>query len=159
MIMKRNFVRSLLVLGAVLVVTLAPLQAHAACSNASTAGSWAYTYTGTIFTLNGPLPAASVGHFKLDAGGNIAGSQNRSVAGQSGLEDTSGTISVNSDCTASATINVLVNGQLLRTAALALVFDSSGNHVRAIFQSLTLPDGTNVPVVITVDGNRMTVRD
>jgi hypothetical protein len=160
MIMKRNFVRSLLVLGAVLVVTLAPLQAHAAfCSNASTAGSWAYTYTGTIFTPSGPLPAASVGHFKQDAGGNIAGSQNRSVAGQSGLEDISGTISVNSDCTASATINVLVNGQLLRTAALALVFDSGGNHVRGIFQSLTLPDGTNVPVVITIDGNRLVSRD
>jgi len=77
------------------------------------------------------------------------------VAGQSGAEDISGTISVNSDCTASLSINVSVNGQLLRTAALAAAFDSNGNHVRAIFQSLTLPDGTNVPVVITVDGNRV----
>ena len=158
--MKSNFVRSLLVLGAVLVVTLAPLQAHAVfCSTASTAGSWAYTYTGTIFSPAGPLPAASVGHFKQDVGGNIAGSQARSVAGQSGLEDISGTISVNSDCTASLTINVLVNGQLQRTAVLAGVFDSNGNHVRVIFQSLTLPDGTNVPVVITVDGNRLVSRD
>ena len=158
--MKTNFVRSLLVLGAVLVVTLAPLQAHAAfCSTASTAGSWAYTYTGTIFTFSGRLPTASVGHFKQDAGGNITGSQSRSVAGQSGAEDISGTISVNSDCTASATINVLVNGQLQRTATLALIFDSSGNHVRAIFHSLTLPDGTNVPVVLTVDANRLVNRD
>jgi hypothetical protein len=61
--------------------------------------------------------------------------------------------------TASLTINVLVNGQLQRTAALAAVFDSSGNHVRVIFQSLTLPDGTNVPVVITIDGNRVTSRN
>jgi hypothetical protein len=158
--MKTNFVRSLLVLGAVLLATLAPLQAHAAsCSTASTAGSWAYTYTGTIFTPNGPLPAASVGRFSQDTGGNISGSQSRSVAGQSGAEDISGTISVNSDCTASATINVLVNGQLLRTAELALVYDSSGNHMRAIFQSLTLPDGTNVPVVLTVDANRLVNRD
>jgi hypothetical protein len=158
--MKTNFVRSLLVLGAVFVATLAPLQAHAAfCSTASTVGNWAYTYTGTIFTPNGPLPAASVGRFRQDAAGNIAGSQNRSVAGQSGAEDISGTISVNSDCTASGTINVFVNGQLQRTAELALVYDSSGNHMRAIFQSLTLLDGTNVPVVITIDANRVTFRD
>jgi hypothetical protein len=28
-----------------------------------------------------------------------------------------------------------------------------------IFQSLTLPDGTNVPVVLTVDANRLSTRD
>jgi hypothetical protein len=158
--MKTTFVRTLLVLGAVLTAAMAPSQANAAqCSTASTAGNWAYTYTGTIFTQNGPLPAASVGHFHQDAGGNLAGSQTRSVAGQSGVEDISGTLSVNSDCTASGTVEVLVNGQLLRTAGLALVYDSSGNHMRAIFQSLTLPDGTNIPVVITIDGNRVTSRN
>jgi len=100
-----------------------------------------------------------VGHFRQDISGNVSGSQSRTVAGQSGSEDISGTISVNSDCTASATINVFVNGQLLRTAALALVYDSSGNHVRALFQSLTLPDGTNIPVVLTIDGNRVTLKE
>jgi len=143
-----------------MTVALAPSQASAAqCSTASTAGNWAYTYTGTIFTPSGPLPAASVGRFHQDSGGNITGSQNRSVAGQSGVEDIAGTVSVNNDCTASGTIQVLVNGQLQRTAELALVYDSSGNHMRAIFQSLTLPDGTNVPVVITIDGNRVTSRN
>ena len=68
-------------------------------------------------------------------------------------------VSVNNDCTASATIEVRVNGQLLRTAGLALVYDSSGNHVRGIFQTLVLPDGTNIPVVITIDGNRVTSRN
>jgi hypothetical protein len=157
--MKTNFVRTLLGLGAVLVVTLATSHARAACSTVSTAGNWAYTYTGTIFTPNGALPAASVGHYKQDLSGNLSGNQTRSVAGQSAPEDISGTISVNSDCTASATVNVLVNGQLLRTAAIALIFDSSGNHVRGIFQSLTLPDGTNVPVVLTIDGNRLISSD
>jgi hypothetical protein len=28
-----------------------------------------------------------------------------------------------------------------------------------IFQSVTLPDGTNVPVVITIDGNRLFSKD
>lgn len=158
--MKTNFARALLVLGAAFVLAVAPLQAEAGhCSNASAAGSWAYTYTGTIFTQNGPLPAASVGHFSQDSAGNITGSQARTVAGNSGLEDISGNVTVNKDCTASAIINVLVNGQLQRTAVLALVYDSNGNHARLIFQSLTLPDGTNVPVVLTVDANRLFSRD
>ena len=157
--MKTHLLHTLMLLGMVVAVTLSPFPANAAqCSTASTAGNWAYTYTGTIFTANGPLPAASVGHYHQDLSGNITGSQTRSVAGQSGAEDISGTNSVSGDCTASLAINVLVNGQLARTAELAAVFDSSGNHVRAIFQSLTLPDGTNVPVVITIDGNRVTSR-
>jgi hypothetical protein len=137
-------------------VALAPLQAETShCSTAAAAGKWAYTYTGTIFTQNGPLPAASVGHFSADAAGNITGSQTRSVAGNSGVEDISGTASVNKDCTATATVNVLVNGQVQRTAVLAVAYDNNMNHARAIFQSLTLADGTNVPVVITADYTRL----
>jgi hypothetical protein len=157
---KTNLVRALLVLWAIFIVALAPLQAETRhCSTASTAGNWAYTYTGNIFTQNGPLPAASVGHFHQDATGNVSGSQTRTVAGDSGVEDIAGTVSVNKDCTATATINVLVNGVLQRTAVLALVYDSDRNHLRMIFQSLTLPDGTNVPVVLTIDGNRIVSRD
>ncbi len=152
--MKTNIARALLVLGATFILALAPLQANA-CSTAGLAGKWAYTYTGTIFTPNGPLPTASVGRYHQDTAGNVTGSQARSVAGNSGLEDITGTVTVNGNCTATATINVLVNGQLQRTAVLALVYDSNGNHVRMIFQSLTLPNGTNVPVVITIDGNRL----
>ena len=154
--MKSNYSRTLLVLGAVMIAILTPFQTYAAtCSNASTAGDWAYTYTGTIFTPNGALPLASMGHYTQDHEGNVVGSQNRSVAGQSGVEDIAGTVSVNKDCTASATVNVFVNGVKQRTAELAVVYDNNGKHVRMIFQSLTLPDGTNVPVVITLDGNRI----
>ena len=49
------------------------------CSAAMTAGVWDYTYTGTIFTPNGPLPAASLGHYSQDSAGNVTGSQVRSV--------------------------------------------------------------------------------
>jgi hypothetical protein len=145
---------------ATFVLALAPLQAHAnRCSQASAAGNWAYTYTGTIFTTNGPVPAASVGHFKQDAAGNVTGSQTRSVAGDAAVEDIAGNIALNKDCTAAATIKVFVNGQLQRTAVLALAYDNDGNQVRGIFQSLTLADGTNVPVVITIDGNRLFSKD
>jgi len=129
------------------------------CSAAMTAGVWDYTYTGTIFTPNGPLPAASLGHYSQDSAGNVTGSQVRSVAGASGVEDISATISVQRDCTASAIVGVYVNGQLQRAANVAFVFDSDGNHMRAIFQSLTLPDGTNIPVVITIEGNKLFPKD
>jgi len=158
--MKTSSARVLPVLSAALVLALSRLPANAGvCSNAATAGNWAYTYTGTIFTQNGPLPIASLGHYHQDAAGNVTGSQARSVAGSAGVEDISGTVIVNKGCTATATINVFVNGQLQRTTTLALVYDSNGNHVRMIFQSVTLPDGTNVPVVITIDGNRLFSKD
>ena len=161
--MNRRISRSMFFsacLALVFGTVLAPLQAETArCSTATAAGKWAYTYTGTIFTANGPLPAASVGHFSQDAAGNLTGSQTRSVAGSSGVEDISGTVSVNRDCTATATISVFVNGQLQRTAVLAIAFDNNMNHGRAIFQSLVLPDGTNVPVVLTSDNTRVFPRD
>ena len=91
--------------------------------------------------------------------GNFTGSQVRTVAGESGVEDVSGTFSVNRDCTGSANVSVFVNGQLQRTAVLAGTYDNNRKHARFIFESLTLPDGTNVPVVITLDGNRLTPRD
>jgi hypothetical protein len=159
-VMNTKYARALLVLGATFILALAPLQAEAShCSTAAAAGKWAYTYTGTIFTQNGPLPAASVGRFSQDLAGNLTGSQTRSVAGMSGVEDISGTVSVNKDCTGTATISVFVNGQLQRTAVLAIAFDTNMNHGRGIFESLVLPDGTNVPVVITSDNSRVFPKD
>ena len=151
--------KRVLLFGATLALTLLPLQAQAhSCSTAAAAGKWNYTYVGTIFTAAGPLPAASVGHFSEDAAGNITGKQTRSVAGNSGEEDISGTLSVNRDCTGTATIAVYVSGQLQRTAVLAISFDSNMNHARGIFSSLVLPDNTNVPVVITTDNSRVSPR-
>jgi hypothetical protein len=159
--MKRHTISTAFACVAVLALSMAPTaQAESGkCSLGRLAGDWAYTYTGTIFTRNGPLPLAAVGHFSVDAAGNTSGSQTRSVAGSSGVEDVSGISTVNKDCTGSATIDALVNGQVQRTAVLAVAFDSNMNHARAIFQSLTLPDGTNVPVVITIDYTRMVPRD
>jgi hypothetical protein len=156
----KTSVAYVLALLTIFALALAPSRAYAGpCTTASTAGDWAYTYTGTVFTTSGPLPGASVGHFHQDGAGNVNGSQVRSVAGDAGLEQISGLLTVNHDCSATATINVFAAGVLQRTAVLQLIYDSNRNHVRMIFQSLTLPDGTNVPVVITVDGNRVVSRD
>jgi hypothetical protein len=159
--MKRNVVCTRLVnlFFLALLTSWAPAAHAANCSAAMLAGNWDYTYTGTIFTANGPLPLAAVGHYSQDSTGNVSGSQVRSVAGDSGVENISGTVSVNRDCTALATIGVYANGQLLRTGEIALVFDGNGKHTRGIFQSLTLPDGTNIPVVITLEGNKVSSSD
>src|SRR5262245_465828 len=109
--MRKKFRQVMLALAAMFLPVTAPLQAQAShCSTAAAAGKWAYTYTGTIFTPNGALPAASVGHFTADAAGNVSGSQSRSVAGNSGVEDIAGTSSVNKDCTGTSTVDVFVNG-------------------------------------------------
>jgi len=157
--MRVSLLRVLAVAG-VMANTIAPSQAAAArCSLSGTSGSWAYTYSGTIFTPAGPVPAASVGRFSQNTGGNVTGSQTRTVAGVSGVEDISGSVSLNGDCSATATIDVSSNGQVTRSAVLALVYDDNQKKARGIFQSLTLPNGTDVPVVITIDLARVFPKD
>jgi hypothetical protein len=140
-----------------------PLQAQGKhCSTTQVAGKWAYTYTGSIVTAvtaNGLLPAASVGHYTAHADGTLVGSQTRSFAGSSGEEDIAGTFTVNADCTGTATISVYVNGQIQRTTVLAVAYDNNMNHAQAIFQSVVLPDNTNIPVVITSDNTRVFPKD
>ena len=64
---------------------------------------------------------------------------------------------MNADCTGSATISVYddVSGVLLRTAELALIYVDGEREVRLIFKSLVQSDGTNVAVVITANGKRI----
>jgi hypothetical protein len=161
--MKSNLPKTTLVI--ISVVTLCMSLASAAhaqdnqsCSTANVAGKWAYTYTGTLILPTAAVPVAAVGGFTQDANGNMSGSQNRSVGGASAQETVTGTITVNSDCTGTLDANVYQSGQLVRSAVIALVYDNNRRHFRAIFQSLTLTDGTNVPVVITIDGTRLSSR-
>jgi len=157
--MKRSFVYAGLLLATICIANLLPLQAHAAqCSQASVAGNWAYTYNGTVFVPN-PLPVAAVGRAHLDSSGNVAGTQTHTLAGQTEVEDISGTYTVNKDCTGTMTISVSLNGQLLRTAILNVAYDSDENHARMIFTSLVLSDGTNLPAVITVDVSRVATKN
>jgi hypothetical protein len=157
--MKKTSTRVVLTLVAC-IWAATPSQAQSKhCSTAKTAGSWAYTYTGTIFSQGVPLPAAAVGRYHQDAAGNLSGRQTRTVAGQSAVEEISGNVTVNRECSATATINVLVNGELQRTAVLAGVYDTNLNHARHIFESLRLADGTNVPVVLSADVARLFPED
>jgi len=157
--MNKRITRVVLIVATCTCVAI-PSQAQSRhCSTAKTAGSWAYTYTGTIFNQGVPLPAAAVGRYYQDSAGNISGKQTRSVAGHTAVEDISGTVTVHPDCTATATLNVLVNAELQRTAVLAGVYDTNVNHARHIFESLKLPDGTELFVVLTADVARIFPED
>ena len=157
--MNKRFTRMVLIIAACTCFAIASQAQSRHCSTAKTAGSWAYTYTGTIFNQGVPLPAAAVGRYYQDSAGNITGKQTRSVAGHTAVEDISGTVTVHPDCTARATLNVLVNGELQRTAVLAGVYDTNMNHARHIFESLKLPDGTEILVVLTADVARLFKED
>jgi hypothetical protein len=62
---------------------------------------------------------------------------------------------VDADCTATGTVRFYEAGQLVRTSVLALVFDDKSREVRMVQKSLTLPDGTQLPVVVTVEGHKL----
>jgi len=161
--MKRNLARTLLVIISVAtfcagLVSTAHAEDESGCSTSTVAGRWAYTYTGTIFLPTGAVPVATVGTYTQDTKGSFAASQNRSVGGTYAQETATGTVTVNSDCTGTLNANVYQSGQLVRTAVIDLVFDNNRRHLRAIFQSASLPDGTNLPVVITIDGMRLSTR-
>ena len=157
--MKLNLARNTvgIILFAALVGMVPAAQAHGrSCSQASVAGRWGYTYTGAIILPTGPVQAAAVGSFALDADGNLSGSQTRSVGGGIGEEVIKGAGTVNEDCTATYKIAVYDGaGNLLRTAVLNGVYVDNGAELRAIFVSLVPPNGASLPIVITVDAKKV----
>jgi hypothetical protein len=124
------------------------------CTMARAAGSYGFTLTGVLLTPAGPVPAAAVGLATVDSGGHVTGTEARSVGGGYGDETLSGTLVVNSDCTGTITLNFYEAGQLVRTSDLSIVFVENQRELRMVQKSLTLPNGVNVPVVITVDAKK-----
>jgi hypothetical protein len=156
--MKRKIVRATLLmisLVAVCVAVVPAAQAAEHCSNAKAAGNWGFTLTGTLILPTGPVPGAAVGRLSVDAAGNISGTEARNVGGGFANETITGSWTVNSDCTASVTANIYESGVLVRTSILTAVFVDHSSKIRAVQESLTLPDGTPIPVVITLDGNKL----
>jgi hypothetical protein len=155
--MKRNIARIVLVTVsvAILSMSLAPQVSAQLCSATTVAGSWAVTLTGTIILPTGGVPAAAVARFSVDAAGNVSGSEARNVGGDFVNETLKGTLIVHPNCTGKATVGVFEAGVLTRTVVLAIVFDDNSTQVRMVQKSLTLPDGTNIPVVVTVEGKKL----
>ncbi len=142
-------------------MSLAPaVQAAEKCSNAKAAGKWGFTLAGTLIPPTGPVPAAATASATVDANGNlVSGTEARNVGGDFAYETLTGSWTVNSDCTGTLTVYAYENGQLVRTSVLAIVFVDDLRKVRMVHESLTLPNGTPIPVVITADGNRVFPED
>jgi hypothetical protein len=122
------------------------------CTKQSVAGSWAFTTTGTIVGIG---PAGAIGTYVADGSGNLSGSQTRSLNGDVADETFTGTYSVDSNCRGTDVIQVYESGVLVRTTILRTSYDDNGEHARAIFQSLMLPDGSTLPTVLTIDAERI----
>ena len=127
----------------------------ATCSLATVAGKYGFTLAGTLLLPTGPVPGGAVGRVTLDAQGNVAGTEARNVGGSFANETFAGTETLSPNCTATSTLKFFESGQLVRTSVITLVWDDNLNEFRFVQQSLTLPDGTNVPVVVTGDGRRI----
>lgn len=140
---------------AVLYITLLPAAQAADCSTAKAAGDWGGTLTGRLILPTGPVLGAAVGRLTADTEGNISGTEERNVGGDFANETLTGKWAVNTDCTGTLTVNIYESGTLTRTSVLSVVFVDKLREARLVQQSLTLPDGTTVPVVITVDFKRV----
>ena len=153
-----KWTRTVLVLS--LLVTMSQyltMPAHAQqCSAAGVAGGYGFTITGALLfpPPAPPVPLAAVGKASFSANGGLSGTEARSVAGGFANETLKGTFTVNSDCTGTLTAEVFESGQLVRTSVFSIVFDNDEKEIRAVQESLQLPDGTFVPAVITVEGKK-----
>ena len=140
---------------AVISMTLVPQIAAQQCSTATVAGSWGATLTGTIIVPPGGVPAAAVVRIRADHAGNFSGTEDRNVGGQFVHETIAGNWTVNSDCTGTVNASIFQSGVLTRTVVLSIVFDDDSRQLRMVQQSLTLPDRTSIPVVITLEGRKL----
>jgi hypothetical protein len=129
-------------------------RAHS-CSTQRAAGDYGFTLTGVILTSSGSIPAAAVGRATVDVSGHVTGSEARTVAGGYADETLTGTLTLNSDCTGSMTLNFYEAGNLVRTSVLSVVFVDNQQELRMVQKSFTLPNGANLPVVITAEAKRL----
>jgi hypothetical protein len=129
------------------------------CSTAKGAGSYGFTLNGVLVLPSGPVPIAAVGTAKLDADGNASGTEARNVGGGFADETFTGTFTINADCTGTTTLKFFEAGQLVRTSVLSIVMDDDNQEIRMVQQSLTLPDGSTLPVILTVEARRISRND
>ena len=158
--MKCNLVRATLTISSVaaLLAALTPAAHAANCSLETVAGHWGFTLTGVLILPTGPVPVAAVANGVLDAKGNLTGTEARSVGGGYADETLNGNWTVNPDCTGTLTAYIYESGQLVRISVTSIVFDGNSKEVRMVQKSLTLPDGTQLPVVITLEGKKQSDR-
>lgn len=157
--MKRNVIIALFAAILFAALNTGPIPAARAegsgCSLTSVAGNYGFTYNGVAVLPSGLVPVAAVGNFRSDAAGNFVGSEINNLAGTAAYQTLQGTIAVNHDCSGSLVAKVYQGGKLARTSYIHLQYQDNANELLAIFQKLVLPDNSVLPVVITIDGKRV----
>ena len=142
------------VVAAIVVVSIAA-PAHASghrCSLARSAGNYAFTDNGTVIGVG---PRTAVGVFKLDGAGNLTnGVGTSSLNGSVAQETFSGTYTVNSDCTGTGSATIYSGGTEILALTMNLAFDDEMEEMRAIFSSVSLPDGTQLNTVINLEAKK-----
>ncbi len=155
--MKRNVTRAIYFATILLsVAVVASAQDYGACSMGGRAGTFAFTWTGTMIlpAPAGAVQAAGVGRTTFDADGNMTGTQIVSRGGVVSLHTIKGTYTVNPDCTGTLSItNYDATGTWVSKATWYTVSVDNMNETRLIMTSMVsnngTPNGLNVPVVIT----------
>jgi len=147
------------------VISMVPTLQARPCSNATAAGSWGFTTSGTFLfpSPSGPVlvPNVNVSIFTADEAGNFVGSQTRNVAGVATDETIRGTLSVNSDCTGTIIARAFdaSSGALVDTSTLNIVLVDDGRKLRALFVNTVDAHGAPVRSVQSVAGERVLAND
>ena len=153
--MKSKMTRVVTVISFLVATFLSTTPTNAQqCSTEGVAGEYGFTIAGTLLFPTGAVQVAGVGKALLSPNGGFSATEVRSVGGGFANETLRGAFAVNADCTGTLTAEVFESGQLVRTSSFSVVFDNNQNEIRAVQESLKLPDGTVVPAVITAEGKK-----
>jgi len=118
------------------------------CSTSGTAGDWGFSWTGA-----GEIGVAAVGILTQDARGNIVGNQTTNLSDLILGETFTGTITVNSDCTATAHIEI-GSGLYARSADLSIVFVNKMTEGYGLFTSILFENLRRPSNLITIELKR-----
>jgi hypothetical protein len=151
--MKRNIAPTTLLVVFTTFGLCAAATAQARCSLARAAGTYGFSSSGTVIGVG---PRVSAGIITLDAAGNATGKATSSLNGTIAGETFSGTYTVSSDCRTTLTAEIRdLSGNLLLTVTQDGAWDDNMREIRGIFTSATLPGGTPLLTVISIEGRKM----
>jgi hypothetical protein len=164
--MKRNIVWTMVFFAALLLSMPAVAKDNrerdrdrgdCTCSLAMVAGEWGYLETGTVYLPTGPLAYASLGRYTLDADGNLLGARTAFIGNSINPMNAwiKGTITVNSDCTGTETLNFYSDPDyknLTGTGAKNVVYVNKAREARKILIPNAVP---GFPAVLTTEAKKL----
>lgn len=135
--------------------SVALAEGSSTCTLAGVAGSFGFSYSGVAVLSTGTIPVAAAGRFYTDAAGNLGGTEINSLNGTAAFQTIQGKITLHSDCSTILVANVYQGNKLVRISVIHYQYENNGTEMVGIFQKITLPDNTDLPVVITISGKRV----